>query len=268
MDRERNGMDLELKNEFIRLWEKFFPAEPLPITFEITPDHRDIQKAKTPEKRRCFVCDLAKVRNGTSLAFDASSITCRGGLRYCGYQHEQPPDFGYFLSYGIEGKLEGERYKKTPEIVDTWQQGVMPIPSFGKYLLFKRWDHLQADDNPAVVIFFVHAEVLSGLFTLANFDRNDPFGVITPMGAGCSSIVYYPWLEEQSSDPRAVLGMMDPSARPCVPVDILTFAVPMKKFTTMIRDMDESFLITRTWEKVQKKIKGRPQTQTSMKSDN
>ena len=247
-------MDPELKNEFNRLWGKFFPHEPLPITFTITSDFDDAQKAKKSEKWRCFVCDLTRVRNGASLAFDADSITCRGGLRYCGYQHEQSPDFRYFLSYGIKDKLNGERYKKTPEIVDNWQQGITPISSTGKVLLFKRWDLLTPDDNPSVVIFFTRAEVISGLFTLANFDREDPYGVITPMGAGCSSIVYYPWLEEQSSDPRAVLGMMDPSARPCVPVDILTFAVPMKKFTSMIWNMEESFLITPTWERVQKKI--------------
>lgn len=247
-------MDPDLKDTFIRLWEKFFPGESLPITFEIALDSRNVQAAKSTEKWRCFICDLAKVRNGNSLAFDATSITCRGGLRYCGYQHERPQNFEYFLSYGIEGKLEGERYKKTPEIVDAWQQEITQIPSTGKFFLFKRWDHLEADDNPEVVIFFARGEVLSGLFSLANFDRVDPYGVITPMGAGCSSVVYYPWLEEQSSDPRAVLGMMDPSARPCVPVDMLTFAVPMKKFTAMICNMEESFLITPTWDKVQKKI--------------
>ena len=52
----------------------------------------------------------------------------------------------------------------------------------------------------------------------------------------------------------AVLGMFDPSARPCVPVDMLSFAVPMKKFMQMIGYIEESFLITPTWQKVIKKI--------------
>jgi len=247
-------MDNNLRDEFIQHWDQYFPGEPLPITFEFSPDIRGMQPAKTPTGWRCFVCDLTKVRNGTDLAFGTDSVTCRGGRRYCGYEHEQPPDFGHFLSYGIEGKVEGERYKKNPEIVDQWQGQVKPIPSTGQYILFKRWDHLKEGDNPSVVIFFARPEVLSGLFTLANFDRADPFGVITPMGAGCSSIVHYPWYEQQSDDPRAVLGMMDPSARPCVPLDVLTFAVPMKKFVTMIRDMKESFLITPTWDKVKHKM--------------
>jgi hypothetical protein len=62
-------------------------------------------------------------------------------------------------------------------------------------------------------------------------------------------------MEQQKENPRAVLGMFDPSARPCVLGDVLTFAVPMKKFEKMIGYMEESFLITPTWEKVKRKIK-------------
>ncbi|MFH0967421.1 MAG: DUF169 domain-containing protein [Methanobacteriota archaeon] len=247
---------------FIQLWEEFFPGESLPITFEISPELRGMQRAKTPAGWRCFICDLTKVRNGTDLAFDKDAITCRGGRRYCGYDQEQPPDFRYFLSSGIEGGLEGERYKKSPEIVDQWQGEITPVASAGQYILFKRWDHLEDTDNPEVVIFFARPEVLSGLFTLANFDQADPFGVITPMGAGCSSVVHYPWHEQQSNNPRAVIGMMDPSARPCVPLDTLTFAVPMKKFIAMIRDMKESFLITPAWDRVKKKIEQSRNVQT------
>ena len=104
------------------------------------------------------------------------------------------------------------------------------------------------------MIFFARPEVMSGLFTLANFDQSDPNGVICPMGAGCSSIIYYPWLEQQKEDPKAVLGMFDPSARPCVPLDVLTMAFPMKKFGRILGYMEESFLITKTWNTVKKKI--------------
>jgi hypothetical protein len=48
--------------------------------------------------------------------------------------------------------------------------------------------------------------------------------------------------------------MFDVSARPCVPPDTLTFAVPMKKFSPMVENMDESFLITPSWEKVRNRI--------------
>jgi hypothetical protein len=48
--------------------------------------------------------------------------------------------------------------------------------------------------------------------------------------------------------------MLDVSARPFVPEDTLSFAVPMKKFLKMIDNMEESFLITNSWKKVQKRI--------------
>jgi len=49
--------------------------------------------------------------------------------------------------------------------------------------------------------------------------------------------------------------MFDVSARPFVPRDMLTFAAPMSKFTRMIDNMEESFLITPSWAEVQKRIK-------------
>ena len=39
-----------------------------------------------------------------------------------------------------------------------------------------------------------------------------------------------------------------------VPKETLTFAVPMKKFIRMTGNMEESFLITRTWRKVKKRM--------------
>ncbi len=212
------------------------------------------KKVPPPDGWRCIICQIGQARNGTPLAFDGSSVTCRGGLMYTGYSCERPPGFRYFLSDGKEGVVEGERYKQTPEIVDAWEKLIPPFDSQGKELLFTRWDQLTEADNPAVVIFFARAEVMSGLFTLANFDRADPNGVICPMGAGCSSIVYYPWLEQQNADPKVILGMFDPSARKCVPLDVMTMAFPMKRFEKVIGFMEESFLITKTWETVKKKI--------------
>jgi hypothetical protein len=48
--------------------------------------------------------------------------------------------------------------------------------------------------------------------------------------------------------------MFDPSSRPCVQLDILTMAFAMQKFVAMVGNMDESFLITKTWENVKTKI--------------
>ncbi len=50
------------------------------------------------------------------------------------------------------------------------------------------------------------------------------------------------------------MGMFDPSARPYVPKDTLSFAVPMKRFEQIINYMEESFLITGTWQEIRDRI--------------
>ena len=97
-------------------------------------------------------------------------------------------------------------------------------------------------------------DVLAGLFTLAGFDQAETLSTIAPFASGCGSIVHYPMLEAKKNDPKAVLGMFDVSARPCVQKNTLSMAIPFKKFCNMIDYMEESFLITKSWMKVQKRI--------------
>ena len=123
-----------------------------------------------------------------------------------------------------------------------------------RYLVFRRFDALTAADKPDAVVFFSPVEVLSGLFTLANFEETEPNGVFSPFSAGCGTIVQYPYLEKSAARPRAVLGNFDVSSRPFMPKGTLSFAVPMPKFERMVRDMDESFLITKAWDKVRARL--------------
>ena len=247
-------MDLELKKEFMERWEKYFDGSDLPVTFFYTDQKESVEMVKPPSGHPCFIGVLGKVRKGASLCFDVNSIGCAGGKRYLGFTEEIMPDFEYFLSCGIPGKLEGERYKKTPEMVQAAMKHMPRFEAPGKFIVFKRWDMLEASDNPEVVIFFAKPDVLSGLFTLANFDEIEPNGVFAPFCAGCGSIVQYPYLERNAERPRAVLGMFDVSARPFVPGSALTFAAPLNRFIRMIENMDESFLITQSWSKVRKRL--------------
>lgn len=247
-------MDAGLQAGFIELWQRYFPNAELPIAFFYTDDPGSVELAPPSEKHRCMVCDLSKVRRGKPLCFDKAGAVCAGAKRYLGFSREIMPNFTYFLSCGIDGKLEGERYKKTPEIVSELMTKAPTIEAPARYIVFKRWDQLAPEDEPAVVIFFATPDVLSGLFTLSGFDTADTMAVIAPFAAGCGSIVNYPYLEWHSASPRAVLGMFDVSARPCVPADVLTIAIPLPKFARMVADMEESFLITASWDKVRKRL--------------
>jgi hypothetical protein len=254
-------MDMRIRDKFLQLWRKYFDDAELPITFFYTDDATPAEVLKPPSEHRCVICDLARVRSGESLCFGPDSPGCGGGKRYFGFTQELSPNFEYFLSCGIPGKLEGERYKKTPELV---KEALKRSPQFkapANFIVFKRWDLLEKPDNPQVAIFFSPPDVLSGLFTLTNYDEADPSGVFAPFGAGCSTIVQYPFLERDSERPRAVLGMFDVSARPCVPQNVLTLSVPMDKFVRMIDNMEESFLITGSWSRVSRRI-GRSEKNT------
>jgi hypothetical protein len=247
-------MDMKLKDKFSKLWKKYFGEAELPITFYYTDSAKNAPLAKPGELSRCIIGALAEIRKGHSFTFNVDSVGCPGGKRYLGFAREIAPNFEYFLSCGIPGQVRGERYKKTPELVRELVKNAPAFQAPKPYIVFKRWDKLDKSDTPEVVIFFAPPDVLSGLFTLANFDQGEANGVFCPMGSGCSSIVQYPYLERNSKRPRGVIGLFDVSARPFVPSNILTFSAPMNKLITMIENMEESFLITDSWQTVQKRI--------------
>lgn len=247
-------MDKALQTKFIDLWSRYFGGAELPLTFYYTDQGDRAERVPIPSAHLCMIGVLARARKGAPLCFESGTIGCAGGRRYTGLGAELREGFEYFLSCGIPGKMEGERYKKTPEIVREMLRVAPKFKAPAPRIVFKRIDLLDGHENPDAVIFFATPDVLSGLFTLANFDEVEPNGVYCPFSAGCGSIVQYPYLEKDSARPRAVIGMFDVSARPFVPKETLTFAVPMNKFVRMVDSMEESFLITRTWEKVKKRI--------------
>jgi hypothetical protein len=246
-------MDLNLKERFVSRWRQYFAGAELPIVFYYT-GRRGQAKMPQPKGHHCLICELGQVRKGTPLQFDVDTVPCGGGKRYLGFTPSLRPGFEYFLSCGIPGEMEGERYKQSPELVKALMTHMPEFEAPAPTIVFKRWDQIEADDKPAVMIFFAPPDVLSGLFTLAGFDEARPEAVIAPFSSGCGSIVYYPYQELRAESPKAVLGMFDVSARPCVPANTLSFAVPWPKFVRMVDQMDESFLITRSWHKVRARM--------------
>lgn len=247
-------MNTDTRDRFIHLWRRHFGAAELPIAFWYSDDAGNRRLAALPKGHSCAIAELARAARGEKVVFDAESTRCGGAKKYFGFDARLREGFEHFLSCGIPGKLEGERYKQSPQLVREIMSKAPDFTAPAKYIVFKRWDRLTQADEPEVVVFFARPDVLSGLFTLAGFDEADPNAVISPFGAGCATIVQYPCLEARAKRPRCVLGMFDVSARPCVEQEALTFAAPMKKFERMIENMDESFLITRSWDKVKSRF--------------
>jgi hypothetical protein len=239
---------------FLERWQRYFPAVDIPISFYYTDDPDDGEQAPVSGEFHCLICDLARVRKGRPTSFNFDRMGCGGAQRSAGYRQELREHFDYFLSCGLRGHIDGIRFKKTPELVHQHMENQKPFKAPGRFIVFKRLDQLDPADQPLAVVFFAHADILAGLYTLANFDEPSPDGVICPSGSGCASVVYFPYRESLSDNPRAVLGMFDISARPCVRENILTLAIPWTRFTRMVGNMDDSFLITNQWAEVQKRI--------------
>ena len=70
--------------------------------------------------------------------------------------------------------MEGERYKKSPEIVKEFMKMRPAFTAPASYAVFKRWDRLEPGDEPEVVVLCAPPDVLSGLFTLAGFEESRP----------------------------------------------------------------------------------------------
>lgn len=251
-------MDMHLKEEFMRLWEKYFNDAELPLACYYTDE--PVQAASAA---KCIIAVLARARKGSTVVFSSESVHCFGGKTYLGFSENMDEAFSddynysyreYFISHGIPGKIDGERFKKSPEICRAMYRRMPEFKAPARYCVFKRWDMLNENDIPDVVIFFAKPDILSGLFYLANYDTVEANEVIIPWGSGCSTIVRDPYLEKDAPNPKAVIGMLDVSARPHVGKDQLSFSVPMNKFISMIENMEESFLITKSWRHVQKRI--------------
>ncbi len=242
------------KQIFEDKWRSYFGAAEWPVTYYYTdnPAEEDLQESH--HITRCLVGNLNRVRQGYAYVYTVNTPGCMGGKRYSGLSDNIRPDIENFLSCGVPGEFEGERYKKTPELVRAHLEKHPVFDAPASNIVFKRWDMLREDENPFAAIFFATPDVLAGLFTLANYDWPDSDAVIAPMGSGCASIINYAFEESRKMQQRCIIGMFDISARPYVPSATLTFTVPILRLKQLISNMDSSFLITTTWEKVRQRI--------------
>ena len=219
-------------------------------------DNKPAQGLSPAEKGHlCIFALLNRARrNGETVYLDEAHTGCEGGAYYLGFRASARPNIEYFLSCGIPGEMEGERYIKTPELARQFFSSTKPRKALARYCLFKPLDKLSADEEPEVVVFFASPDVLAGLFTLTNYAAERSDAVRAPFSSGCGAILTHPLKEAEKDAPQAILGLFDVSARPFVHPNILTLAMPMKLFNMLLESQDESFLITESWNKVRERI--------------
>jgi len=233
----------------------------------------------------CVTSMLAAASRGKQAVFDRKTFGCPGGGTGLGFgnQYKNSPGgeecFCYFLSVGNEqwergmkvaerikpfiredlydDFVHGERYTKTPELVKKFIECLPIIDLPFEYVVFKPLREVnQEQERPEVVVFLADMDQLSALVVLANYGRDDNESVIIPQAAGCQSIGIYPFREARSERPRAVVGLVDLSARVVVKRqlkdDLMSFAVPFVMFQEMEANVPGSFLERDTWKELAK----------------
>lgn len=200
----------------------------------------------------CNIALLNAAANGRIAAMSEKTTVCRGGKVGLGFGKFKP-GIEYFLSIGDDGPRPGEHYKKTPELARQYTQSV-PDVTAKEHVIFKPLSELSEEDVPQMVIFLVNADQLSGLVTLANYDMEAQNNVQILFGAGCVQSILHPIHAQQSEESICYIGLTDPSARKCIPKDILSFSIPFNRFLKMEEEVNGSFFDTDAWDTIYKRI--------------
>ena len=206
--------------EFTAAYRAAFGELPeLPLLFRFTDSPmRPVEKVGG-----CFFKALAEARRGLPVSLNAGNIGCGGGKFYTGFS-PMPEFVPQFVSLK-------ERYKRTPEMVLEFIAALDLRPA------------------PKAWLEFVRADVAE------TFDNNAADAVASPFGSGCSSVVAQAVQENRNGGRRCFLGLFDPSVRPWVEPDVLSFVVPMSRFRELCGMMRASCLFdTHAWSKVRERI--------------
>ena len=224
--------------------EAFGESVPFPVAF----GYSDKAVAEVRKIPRCMIGAIRKVCYGEPLTLSADNVLCGGGALYTAFA-PMPDYVPVFVS-------ETEHYKQTKEMVKECIDRLDIRLSEKPYLNFVRMDHIDNLDEVEGILFFATPDVLSGLCSWAFYDNNAADAVCTRFASGCCGIVTFAAKENAEGGRRCFIGMLDPSARPLVPKDELTFTIPACRFKEMMNTMERSALFQKACSIVRKRING------------
>lgn len=239
-----SDMVMSIQEFIVKYKEAFGENAPLPISFGYS------NEAVTEVRRipRCMIGAIRKVCDGGVLTLSVDNVLCGGGSLYTAFA-PMPDRVPVFVS-------ETEHYKQTKEQVKDYIDRLGIRLSEKPYLNFVRMDHVTSLDEVEGILFFATPDVLSGLCSWAFYDNNEDDAVCTRFASGCCSIVTFAAKENAKGGHRCFIGMLDPSARPLVPRDELTFTIPACRFKEMMNTMERSALFQKAYSIVRKRING------------
>ncbi len=229
--------------KFVQKYREAFGEQvALPIAFAYS------HQAIAPESKvpRCMIGAISNVRNGNPLTLSADKVLCGGGKVYTGFApiQERIP---HFVS-------EVEHYKRTPEMVRDYVDGLHIQLSDKPYINFQRVDNLTSFDGIEGLICFATPDILSGLASWVFYDTNQEDAVSVPFASGCSALIRLAVRENQANGKRCFIGLLDPSARLLVPANELAFIIPACRLSEILQTMEDSALFQHAFSVVRKRI--------------
>ena len=230
--------------EFIEYYKEAFGSNAqLPLLF----GYSDKPIANTEKIGGCFFKGLQAARDGQPVSLSADVIGCGGGKLYTGFS-DIPERVPGFVSLK-------EKYKKTPEMVVDYVNGLGMNRAEKPYLNFIRIDKAESFEGIEGIFFYATPDMLSGLCGWAFFDINEPDAVVSRFGSGCSTVVSMTVVENARQGHRCFIGLLDPSVRPWVGKDELSFTIPFSRFTQMMETMKDCFLFdSHAWQKMKARL--------------
>jgi hypothetical protein len=239
-----------------------------------------------PGRWGCVVSLFAAVATkGRPAVFDRSTYGCWGGgvglgfgncyevfpggvPGFCGFLADgnDKTEAGRQIGQGLmqagakelaDDFLFGERYLKTAETTQRFLPALNMRDIPARYVVVKPLSAVASNEEGIKnITFFVEADALSALVTLANHTRPEIENVGIPYAAGCQVMALLSYREIEREHPRALVGLTDVSARKNTRGSLvrttMSFTMPWSMFLEMEGNVEGSFLRRETWRFLQR----------------
>lgn len=249
-----------------------------PIVLLKSDEKPDDAFGPKPGKGGCVMSFVAQtIAKRRTTYFGRENITCGGisaGFGWgSGLPQEDDVNFqATFLSCGIDSAPDKEAYKKRldnmPHVSEMFREGERiftdfktakeniknrPIYDEGEYVIFKAIENLNDGEIPKSVIFTLNPLELTVLIQLNTSFRTKDAYLLTPQASSCQSIGCFVFEQDESNDPKPVLGPIDLAGRfktrHFIPDEYLTLAMPWKLFLKLEELSRNSVIQTELWKK-------------------
>ncbi|MBQ2654217.1 MAG: DUF169 domain-containing protein [Methanobrevibacter sp.] len=232
-----------------------------------------------PNKGGCVMSFIAQtIAKRKTTCFGRENIKCGGiasGFGWgSGLANEDAIDFqASFLSCGIESAPDREEYlnrlskmaKHTQEMFrhgerifsdfETAKENIKnrPIYDSEDYVVFKGIEDLEDGEIPKSVIFTVNPIELTALLQINSSFRDNGACILTPQASACQAIGNFTFREDESDEPKPILGPIDFAGRSkmkhFIPNEYMMISMPWKLFLKLEEVSECSVLQTDLWKK-------------------